>query len=151
MKVKQLVFVVIIFLLTACQTNLKTPSNLVTLSITAIEEKIANQESFTFYFSSGTCSFCLENKNNAIRYLNQNSERTLYRVEINTIPSAKISQYALLIFDLIGEDFYTANGYLANNLYLPSTIRYESGMAVRANIGVIETEDFASWLLFEVA
>ena len=134
------------FMLSACKQDLPIPSNYLDTSITIIEQKITAQETFTFYFGSDTCRYCEMTKQNAIGYLTKNPDVVLYHVDLREVSSIKRSYYAGVMYQLLGQAYYTSHGYITTGLYVPSTLRYEQGIAIAATIGVIEESAYATWL-----
>ena len=143
MKRKLIPLLLLILILVGCQA--KSPANYLVISMQDYAVKMDAEDSFVLYIGSDTCPACKEHKANAFAYLKTHSNHNLFAMDIKQINSDSRLVFATTAYELIGSSFYTAHGLQTNLLYIPTTIRYQFGIAVQAKIGVIEKEDFSFW------
>lgn len=144
MKRKIMILIFAFFVIVGCSP--KTLANFVTVSIETVEQKVNDKESFVLFLSSPTCPYCQDTKKHAFAYLKIHTDQVLFTMDVKDISTATRQEFAQMVYLLLGEAFYVASGLSSQNLYVPTTILYENGIATRAKIGVITENEYIQWL-----
>ena len=116
-------------------TELKEKGQYIDITYAEMLEKCSNNETFVVYVKSLYCSQCYYYLDEIAKVLKEDPSRNIYCVTFEYLEPEELEALKVLVYKVLGEDYYKANDWEEGSVYIPLTFQVVNGKISNATCG----------------